>query len=95
VDSRAQNDGLASGDEFRRRAEVSNNKHLNIIASQGLAQDSPSDLVFVLVRADLLDELALVGVGEGIAVRDMDGIVVVYSLSSACLLLNLTSNVKE
>lgn len=77
VDSRREYDSFAHSDVFRSAAEVGDNEHVDIVASKRLAEYRLPDLVLVLVRASVVDQLTDVCVGVRVAMSKVDGVVVV------------------
>lgn len=77
MDSRRENDRLAHSDIDRVRQEVRDDEHVDVIASQGFAKNGFADLVFVLKGAHFVDKVALVTVGERIAVSKENRVVVI------------------
>jgi hypothetical protein len=59
---------------FRAGSKISDYKHLYIVTSEGLAQHCAPDFIFVLVCANLLDELTKVRVSEWVTMRKVHGI---------------------
>ena len=78
VDAGGKNDRLSHSDVHRVRQKVCHDEHIDVVASEGLTEHGLADLIFVLVRADLVDEIALVGVGEGVAMCKENTVVIVY-----------------
>jgi hypothetical protein len=58
------------------RGKVGDNQHVNIVASEGFAEDSLADLVLILVAAPLLDILNQVGICVGITMCEVNCIVI-------------------
>jgi len=80
VNSRCQDDGLSYCDFFWDTCEVGYDQHIDVVTRQTFAEDCLSDLVFVLVRARLLDVPRQVRVGVRVAVGKIYCVVVMLSL---------------
>lgn len=84
MDARRQNDGLSHSDVDWVGQEVGDDKHVDIIAGERLAKNSLADLIFVLVCAHLVDKVALIGIGEGVAVGKENSVVIVLKDDFEC-----------
>lgn len=71
--------GFSDSYFLRDTCKVSYNQHVDIISRERFTEDSFSHLVLILESASLGHEAAQVGVGVGVAVREVHSIVVVLS----------------
>ena len=78
--SRGDDDRLAEGNVLSLRAEICDDHHLAIVASQGLAHGRPAHLVLVFGSACPVQELRTVRVRVGVAIREVNLIVIMLEL---------------
>mmetsp|Transcript_18273 Transcript_18273/g.31255 ORF Transcript_18273/g.31255 Transcript_18273/m.31255 type:complete len:430 (+) Transcript_18273:217-1506(+) len=77
VDARSEDDGLPNGYVLGDAGEVGHDEHVHVVTGETLAEDGLAHLVLVLEGAGLVDETAEVSVGVGVAVSEVDGVLVV------------------
>lgn len=77
MNPRGDDDGLADGNVDGVACEVRDDEHVNVVTSKRLAEHRLPDFVFISECAHLVDEVALVSVGERVAVGEKDRVVIV------------------
>lgn len=80
MDPRCDDYSSTNGDLLRPRAEVGDDCHLAVVASNCLADDGLSDAVLAVGRAKSLEELSAVRVRVWVTVRQIDFVIVVFEL---------------
>jgi len=73
----SHNNRLSDGNIDRITTEIGDNQHVNVVASQRLAQDRFADLVLVLKSTPLFDMVAQIRIGVWVAVSEENRVVVV------------------
>ena len=88
MNSGRKDDRFPDSDVLWHACKIGDDEHVHVVSSETLAQDRLPHLVFVLKGADLVDKLAHVGVGVGVAVRKGDCVVVVLGgpLEGECVI---------
>ena len=76
-----QDNCLSDSDLLRVGVKVGNDKHFDVVSSQTFAKDGSPHLSFVLVSTNFLDKVAQVAVGVGVAVREVNGVKVIYKVN--------------
>lgn len=100
MDSTGKDYRFSMWDRFWTWRKVRDNEHLNIVSCKWLTEDSPPDLVFILIGANFLDHVTQVWISVGVAMSKVDCVIIIYSskdraLYDGLLRFSLTSNVRE